>query len=69
MLGLVLLAAAQRPSNPTNVTVYAIRPLALVDITDKDSADAAGDLFFWIKDHVIKPMHCRVEPTCESSPK
>ena len=63
MLGLVLLAAAQRPSNPTNVTVYAIRPLALVDITDKDSADAAGDLFFWIKDHVIKPMHCRVEPT------
>jgi hypothetical protein len=50
------------PSNAANTTAYAIRPLALVDITDKDSADAAGDIFFWIKDHVVKPMHCRVEP-------
>lgn len=52
------------------MTVYAIRPLALVDITDKDSADAAGDIFFWLKDHVIKPMHCRAQPTwqqCNSS--
>ena len=37
--------------------------LPVVDITDKDSADAAGDAFFWIKDHVLKPMHCRVDPT------
>lgn len=50
------------PSNAVNITVYAIRPLKLVDITDKDSADAAGDIFFWIKDHVVKPMHCRVQP-------
>jgi hypothetical protein len=43
-------------------TLYAIRPLPLVDITDRDSADAAGDIFFWVKDHVVKPMHCRVDP-------
>merc|ERR1712224_85170 len=52
----------ERPQNAMNTTVYAIRPLKLVDITDKDSADASGDIFFWIKDHLIKPMHCRATP-------
>ena len=56
-------AAPPRPANAENITLYALRPLNLVDITDKDSADAAGDVFFWLKDHIIKPMHCRADPT------
>lgn len=56
-------AANPGPANAINTTVYALRPLDLVDITDKDSADAPGDIFFWLKDHIIKPMHCRVDPT------
>ena len=50
------------PSNPVNTTLYALRPLDLVDITDKNSADAPGDIFFWMKDHIVKPRHCRVQP-------
>ena len=47
-LGLVLTGtAATLQSNAANVTIYALRPLNLVDITDKDSADAPGDIFFW----------------------
>ena len=62
-LALVSSAGTPRPANAVNTTVYALRPLDLVDITDKDSADAPGDIFFWLKDHIIKPLHCRVEPT------
>ena len=63
MPALLALGGNPGPANAINTTVYALRPLDLVDITDKDSADAPGDVFFWLKDHIIKPMHCRVNPT------
>jgi len=50
------------PSNPANITVYAIRPLGLIGLDNKDSADVAGDVFFWIKDRILLPMRCRVKP-------
>ena len=40
---------AQRPNNPTPVTVYGLRPYNLsADLSDKDTADAAGDVFFYL---------------------
>lgn len=47
LLALVPLAIPH-PANPKNITLYAIRPMALVDITDRDSADAAGDVRSWV---------------------
>ena len=52
-----------RPQNPTNLTVYALRPVHLIGLEDKDSADVAGDIFFWIKDRILHPMHCRRDPS------
>ena len=45
-----------RPPNAANRTVYAIRPKHLIGIENRDSADAAGDIFFWIKDRILHPM-------------
>ena len=47
LLALVPLAIPH-PANPKNITLYAIRPMALVDITDRDSADVAGDVRSWV---------------------
>ena len=41
-------AAGAGPANAINTTVYALRPLNLVDITDKNSADAPGDVFLCV---------------------
>ena len=40
-------------------------------ISDKDTADIGGDIFFWLKDRILHPMHCRRNPTwgqCASAP-
>ena len=42
--------------------MFAIRPIKLSTLDDKDSADAAGDIFFWIKDRILHPMRCRRQP-------
>lgn len=57
------ISATTAPANPMNLTVYALRPLRLSSLVDKDSADIAGDLFFWIKDRILHPMHCRRAPS------
>eukprot|EP00041_Stephanoeca_diplocostata_P024514 m.623191 g.623191 ORF g.623191 m.623191 type:complete len:318 (+) comp22544_c1_seq5:198-1151(+) len=50
-----------RPSNPVNVTVYGLRPFNLsADISEKNTADPAGDLFFWLTDRLVAPYACRV---------
>lgn len=50
----------RRPPNAKNVTMYALRPAGLaLDIREKDSADAAGDLFFYITDRLTTPYACR----------
>ena len=42
----LLALAAPRPPNPANRTVYAIRPVKLIGLENKNSADPAGDIFF-----------------------
>ena len=65
--------AAQRgmPPNATVIKVVALRPRYLPGISDKDTADIAGDIFFWLKDRILHPMHCRRSPSwgqCSSAP-
>jgi len=49
------------PQSPENVTVYGLRPKNLsFTLENKDSADAAGDIFFWISDRLVAPYACRV---------
>lgn len=48
------------PPNPVNVTMYNLRPYNLTsDISEKDSADAMGDIFFYITDRLVTPYACR----------
>ena len=71
-LALAGVAAAQKtPPNATTVKVVALRPAYLPGISDKDTADVAGDIFFWLKDRILHPMHCRRDPSwgqCNSAP-
>ena len=53
----------RRPANPVNLTVISLRPSNLTGLSNKDSADAAGDLFFFLGDRLPEPMHCRADPT------
>jgi len=53
-------AAERRPPHATNVTMYNLRPATYAqDLRDKDSADAAGDIFFYIADRLVAPYGCR----------
>jgi hypothetical protein len=52
--------AIRRPTNPVNVTLYNLRPASYAqDLRDKDSADAAGDIFFYLADRLVAPYGCR----------
>jgi hypothetical protein len=65
------LGASPMPPNPTTIDVVALRPVYLPGISDKDTADIAGDIFFWLKDRILHPMHCRRSPSwnqCSSGP-
>eukprot|EP01051_Picozoa_sp_SAG22_P022555 SAG22_NODE_5445_length_1013_cov_0.834792_2_plen_122_part_01 len=53
------------------VAVVALRPAYLPGIRDKDTADIGGNIFFWLKDRILHPMHCRRNPSwgqCASGP-
>eukprot|EP01046_Picozoa_sp_COSAG06_P041078 COSAG06_NODE_5053_length_3759_cov_2.454645_3_plen_290_part_00 len=45
-------AVRQEPPHPINLTVYALRPYNLTGLENKDSGDAAGDIFFYIGDRL-----------------
>ena len=54
-------ALANRPANPVNLTVWALRPLNLsTTLSNRDSADQAGDIFFYLTDRLVAPYACRV---------
>jgi hypothetical protein len=59
---LLTVASQATPPNATDLQVVALRPYQIAGLNDKDSADIAGDIFFWIKDRVLFPMHCRRDP-------
>ena len=62
--------SGRRPKNPTNLTVFGLRPYELPDLNDKDTADALGDLYFWLTDKILLPYTCREDPSfmlCNSS--
>ena len=64
-------AGGPMPPNATVVEVVGLRPRYLPGISDKDTADAGGDIFFWLKDRILHPMHCRRSPgwgQCASGP-
>jgi hypothetical protein len=58
----LFLAASNRPPNAVNVTVISLRAANLTGLTNKDSADYGGDLFFYLGDRLPEPMHCRADP-------
>ena len=49
----------RRPAHPINVTVLALRPYNISTLNDKDSADAAGDIFFYVGDTLPQQYACR----------
>eukprot|EP00040_Diaphanoeca_grandis_P009532 m.49153 g.49153 ORF g.49153 m.49153 type:complete len:1286 (-) comp20958_c0_seq1:61-3918(-) len=50
-----------RPNNPRNLSVIGLRPHNLSSsLVNKNTADVAGDLFFWITDRLVAPFACRV---------
>ena len=54
------LGISRRPHNARNVTMYNLRPYHLsANLVNKDSADAAGDIFFYITDRLLTPYACR----------
>ena len=53
------LGAQRRPAHPINVTVLALRPYNISTLNDKDSADAAGDIFFYVGDTLPQQYACR----------
>lgn len=44
-----------------NITVFRLTPDHVTGLLDKDSGDAAGDVYFGLEEK-ITPMHCRHEP-------
>ena len=62
--------SGRRPRSPQNLTVFGLRPYELPDLNDKDTADALGDVYFWMVDKVLMPYTCREDPSfmlCNSS--
>ena len=57
-----LCLAGNRPQNAVNISVISLRAANLTGLTNKDSADYAGDLFFYLGDRLPEPMHCRADP-------
>ena len=50
----------RRPPNAVNLTVISLRPYhQSADLRNKNSADAGGDLFFYITDRFVMPFGCR----------
>ena len=51
------------PKHARNMTVYALRPRQVEGLIDKDTADVAGSIFFWMKDRVLSYQRCRIRST------
>jgi len=47
--------------SPTSFDVTRYTPADVLGLDDKDSADAAGDMYFGLEE-LITPMHCRTNP-------
>ena len=58
--GATLVRTAPRPMVPVSLTVFGLRPLNLTGLTNKNTGDAAGDLFFFLTDRFVAPFACRV---------
>ena len=46
----------------SNLTVVRYTPQDVQGLTNKDSGDTAGDLYFGLEE-LVTPMHCRIDPT------
>ena len=63
LTALPVVHAINSPPNAVNITVIGLRPANLSsDLNNKDTADAAGDLFFYIGDRMPQPLECREKP-------
>lgn len=49
----------RRPANPSNLTVYGLRPYEIPGLSNKDTADAEGDVYFWMVSSFISPRASR----------
>jgi hypothetical protein len=49
----------RRPAHAINLTVIALRPYNISTLNDKDSADAAGDIFFYVGDTLPQKYACK----------
>ena len=57
-------SATVQPPNALNITLYGLRPLTLAsDIINKDTADPAGDIFFYFGDRLLIDTACRNDPS------
>lgn len=57
-------ATPARPANAVNLTVFALRPYNLsATLDNKNTADAKGDIFFYLGDRFQTPMACRHDPS------
>ena len=52
-------SSRRRPAHAVNLTVIALRPYNISTLNDKDSADAAGDIFFYVGDTLPQKYACR----------
>lgn len=48
------------PDQPVELTVFGLRPLNLTGLVNKNTGDAAGDLFFFLTDRFVAPFACNV---------
>ena len=54
-------AARARPRSPVELAVYGLRPANLsTTLENRNTGDAAGDLFFFLTDRFVAPYACRV---------
>lgn len=56
----VPIAPPVRPKQPVELTVFGLRPLNLTGLVNKNTGDAAGDLFFFLTDRFVAPFACNV---------
>jgi len=64
MLLLALLICGASAGAPRNITMIGLRPSFMPpsDMGNKDWADAAGDLFFWLGDQTANQAYCKDHP-------
>ena len=54
-------SGSPQPANPVEQIVYGLRPANLsATLENRNTGDAAGDLFFFLTDRFVAPFACRV---------